>query len=70
MRSSGGAVGIWHETYVVPAGAYESVYVDMPPAGLAEVRGVEPVGRRGERAAQRLAGGAGGAGRPAEALGG
>ncbi|MFG2136224.1 DUF4188 domain-containing protein [Streptomyces sp. NPDC048650] len=48
-------VGFWHETFVVPAGAYESVYVNMPSFGLGEARGVVPVGRRGERAAQRLA---------------
>src|SRR5271167_2721946 len=26
-----GDVGIWHETYVVRAGAYENVFVNMPP---------------------------------------
>ncbi|MEV6018478.1 MULTISPECIES: DUF4188 domain-containing protein [unclassified Streptomyces] len=56
LRNSNGSVGIWHETYIVPAGSYESVYVDMPPTGLGEAWGVEPVERRGERAAQRLAG--------------
>ena len=35
-RSTGGAVGIWHEIFDVPAGRHESRYVDMPaPAGLA-----------------------------------
>ena len=34
VRTSGGAVGIWHETYVVPRGAHESLYVDMPARGL------------------------------------
>ncbi|KJY41987.1 hypothetical protein VR41_09800 [Streptomyces sp. NRRL B-1568] len=58
VRGSKGGVGIWHETYIVPAGSYESIYVDMPPAGLGAAWGVEPVGRRGERAAQRLASGA------------
>jgi hypothetical protein len=29
-----GDVGIWHETYVVRAGAYENVFVNMPPYGL------------------------------------
>ncbi|MFI0150450.1 DUF4188 domain-containing protein [Streptomyces lydicus] len=58
VRGSKGGVGIWHETYIVPAGSYESVYLDMPPAGLGAAWGVEPVGRRGERAAQRLASGA------------
>ncbi|MFI6048971.1 DUF4188 domain-containing protein [Streptomyces violascens] len=57
-RSAKGAVGIWHETYIVPAGSYESVYVDMPTAGLGAAWGVEPIGRHEDRAAQRLAGGA------------
>ena len=30
-----GSVGIWHETYLVPAGQYESVYGNMPRFGLA-----------------------------------
>ncbi len=55
-RDAKGAVGIWHETYIVPAGSYEAVYHGMPPFGLGEAHGVEPVARRGERAAQRLAG--------------
>jgi Domain of unknown function (DUF4188) len=47
-RASGGAVGIWHETYEVPSGASESVYVDMPLRGLAAAKGpAEP-----ERAAR------------------
>lgn len=29
------AVGIWHETYVVSDGEYETVYNNMPPHGLA-----------------------------------
>lgn len=29
-----GDVGIWHETYLIPAGAHESLYVNMPPYGL------------------------------------
>ena len=32
---AGGSVGIWHETYVVPAGQYECVYGNMPRFGLA-----------------------------------
>lgn len=32
--SSNGDVGIWHETYKVAAGQYESVYNNMPPYGL------------------------------------
>jgi hypothetical protein len=54
-RTARGAVGIWHETYVVPAGAHETIYADMPPTGLAAAVGSVPVGRGTERARQRLA---------------
>ncbi|MFI6687553.1 DUF4188 domain-containing protein [Streptomyces sp. NPDC050485] len=48
-------VGLWHETYVVPEGSYESIYADMPPFGLAAATGVLPIESRGRRAADRLA---------------
>ncbi|GMA88789.1 hypothetical protein GCM10025868_40390 [Angustibacter aerolatus] len=35
-RKGSGSVGIWHETYDVPAGGHESRYVAMPVAGLAK----------------------------------
>ena len=56
-----GSVGIWHETYEVGPGNYESVYVNMPIFGLA--RAGTPVAATGPRgsAASRL-GRAGGAG--------
>lgn len=54
-RASRGRVGIWHETYVVPAGSYESIYFDMPAYGLAAATGVIPVAQRGESAEERLA---------------
>ncbi|MEU8822989.1 DUF4188 domain-containing protein [Streptomyces sp. NPDC048636] len=54
MREGKGRVGFWHETYVVPAGAHESVYLNMPEFGLGKAAGVVPVGRRGDRAADRL----------------
>ncbi|MFE0100849.1 DUF4188 domain-containing protein [Streptomyces sp. NPDC059009] len=54
MREGHGDVGFWHETYVVPAGAHESIYVNMPAFGLGKAAGVVPVGRRGERARERL----------------
>ncbi|MEZ4449105.1 MAG: DUF4188 domain-containing protein [Nannocystaceae bacterium] len=38
----GGAVGIWHETYVVEPGAYECVYHHMPPFGLGKVGPLVP----------------------------
>ncbi len=43
---SDGSVGIWHETYQVAAGSYESVYANMPRRGLARAgEHVEAVGR-------------------------
>ena len=48
-------VGIWHETYVVPEGSYETIYGDMPPFGLAAATGVLPLESRGRRAADRFA---------------
>ncbi len=49
-KGSGGAVGIWHETYAVPAGSAESLYVDMTPIGLAAAFGpVEASGRQHAR---------------------
>ncbi|WP_055585198.1 DUF4188 domain-containing protein [Peterkaempfera griseoplana] len=55
QRKSRGHVGIWHETYLVPDGNYESIYGDMPPYGLAAATGVLPVERRGATARDRLA---------------
>jgi hypothetical protein len=51
---SNGDVGIWHETYLVPAGGYEAIYNNMPRTGLAAAGQHEPVARRGETAAKRL----------------
>ncbi|MFF1648901.1 DUF4188 domain-containing protein [Streptomyces sp. NPDC058240] len=48
-------VGLWHETYIVPEGGYESIYADMPVHGLAAATGVLPIEGRGRRAADRLA---------------
>ena len=45
-RRAGGVVGIWHETYAVPAGAHESVYVGTPIMGLAAATESAPVPRR------------------------
>jgi len=42
-RKAAGAVGIWHETYAVPAGAHESVYVGLPVMGIAEATSSVPV---------------------------
>jgi hypothetical protein len=48
-------VGIWHETYVVPEGSYESIYGDMPAFGLAAAHGVLPLEARGRRGRDRFA---------------
>jgi hypothetical protein len=52
---SHGHVGSWHEAYVVPEGAYESVYADMPAFGLAAAHGQVPVEKRGRYAKDRYA---------------
>jgi len=54
LREGKGKVGFWHETFVVPAGSHESIYMNMPEFGLGKATGVVPVGRRGDRAADRL----------------
>ena len=50
---SNGDVGIWHETYLVPAGRYESVYNNMPPIGLGEATSLVPAAGRNATAARR-----------------
>jgi len=49
-----GSVGIWHETYEVAAGRYETIYANMPRFGLAAAAKHVPVGKRGETARERL----------------
>lgn len=46
-----GDVGIWHETYAVPQGNFESIYVNMPAFGLGKVGKLERA--RGQRARAR-----------------
>jgi hypothetical protein len=48
------SVGIWHETYRVKAGAYEAVYQNMPPTGLARAGTPQPVARRTDSARLRI----------------
>jgi Domain of unknown function (DUF4188) len=52
VRKAPGAVGIWHETYVVERA--ESIYSGMPVTGLAAATYIVPVARRGETATERL----------------
>ena len=51
---SNGDVGIWHETYHVAAGAYETVYNNMPPFGLGTAGQLTPATRRRSTAAGRV----------------
>ena len=53
----GGAVGIWHETYVVEPGSYECVYHHMPSFGLGKVGPLVPAEGELKTAAGRLAAG-------------
>ncbi len=50
---SSGEVGIWHETYLVPAGAHDSVYNNMPPSGLGAATKLVPAAGRRASAAGR-----------------
>jgi len=44
-----GTVGIFHETYAIQAGAYETIYGNMPAFGLGKVAGLVPaMGKRNE----------------------
>jgi hypothetical protein len=51
---SNGDVGIWHETYRVPAGAYEAVYNNMPAFGLGKVGSPIPATGKRQTATGRL----------------
>lgn len=51
-RKAPGAVGVWHETYVVDRA--ESVYVDTPELGLARATSRIPVSRARNSARDRI----------------
>jgi hypothetical protein len=54
MRDSRGDVGIWHETYKVEAGQYETVYSGMPRFGLGTAGRLVPASGHKESARGRL----------------
>lgn len=58
-RRGAGAVGIWHETFLVAPGAHESIYQAVPPMGLGRAGRLVPVprasGARGRLGAARPA---------------
>lgn len=35
--------GVWHETYLVRAGEYEAIYLNMPPTGLGQATTLVPL---------------------------
>jgi hypothetical protein len=43
IRYADGDVGIWHETHLVQAGAYEAIYSGMPAFGLGKVGRLVPI---------------------------
>lgn len=49
---SDGSVGIFHETYCVPAGGSETIYANMPAFGLGAVAGLVPA--EGSRRSARM----------------
>lgn len=51
---SNGDVGIWHETYLVPEGGYESVYNNMPRFGLGKAGQMVPATGHYHHAKDRL----------------
>ena len=55
VRQAPGVVWIWHETYVVARA--ESIYLGMPPSGLAKATRLVPISGPGDRAPARLSGG-------------
>jgi len=50
-------VGIWHETYFIKPGQYETVYSGMPPYGLGKVGKLVPATGSRETARSRVTGG-------------
>jgi hypothetical protein len=50
-----GDVGVWHETYRIKEGNYETVYVNMPPFGLGKATKSVPASSKRESAAGRMA---------------
>ena len=54
VRVTSGDVGIWHETYLVRAGEYETVYGSMPPIGLGRASRLTPATGQRESARGRI----------------
>ena len=52
--ASNGDVGIWHETYLLKPGTYESIYNNMPVFGLAKAMSCVPATGKNKTANGRL----------------
>lgn len=53
-KRASSVVTIWHETFSVPEGHHEAIYVGPKPFGLADIAGAVPVAQRGEHARARM----------------
>lgn len=54
MKGAAGAIGVWHETYLVQAGQYENVYIGMPAYGMGAAGRLEQTTALNRRARDRL----------------
>jgi hypothetical protein len=54
VGNADGDVGIWHETYLVQAGAYEAIYIGMPAFGLGKAGRLVPINGSHDSARGRL----------------
>ncbi len=57
LGKKGIGTGIWHETYRIAAGSYESIYINMPTYGIAAALGQEPTITSASSARARIDGG-------------
>jgi hypothetical protein len=55
LSGAGADIGIWHETFLIAAGAYEAIYNGMPKVGLAKCGNFVPIGQKTETSRNRLA---------------
>ncbi len=55
IGAGSGDVGIWHETYRVAPGQWETIYASMPKTGLGKATALVPVAAQRDGARQRLA---------------
>lgn len=54
VKNSRGDVGIWHETYLVRAGDYETLYSGMPEFGLGKASTLVPAEGSKDAARSRI----------------